>query len=121
MLWEQTSGTDTALSWIVEHTFVPKHFCFSLFHYAEDSNRVACVVSAHDLDYSLLPMHLKLKIIAGDGNDYLNLALKDGGVSLTISIGNGRLDTGIKSSRAKFNDDEWHHVVVSRIAKEVSE
>ena len=54
---------------------------------------------------------------SGDSNDFLSLALKDGGVTLTVNLGSGRLDTEIKPKR--FNDDQWHHVVVSRIAREV--
>ena len=49
----------------------------------------------------------------------MNLALKEGKVSLIINLGGGLLDTGIKTKDGKFNDDEWHHVVVTRIARKV--
>jgi hypothetical protein len=55
----------------------------------------------------------------GDGDDYLNLALKDGGLALSVNLGNGRLDTGIQPPSVRFDDDNWHHVVVRRVAQEV--
>jgi neurexin len=55
----------------------------------------------------------------GDGDDYLNLALKDGGISLSINLGNGRLDTGINPTSVRFDDDNWHHVIITRVAQEV--
>ena len=62
----------------------------------------------------------------GDGEDYLNLALKDGGISLSINLGSGTLDTGIgqissdKKKSVRFDDDQWHHVYIKRVAQEVS-
>ena len=62
----------------------------------------------------------------GDGEDYLNLALKDGGISLSINLGSGTLDTGIgqiskdKRKTLRFDDDQWHHVYIKRVAQEVS-
>ncbi|TRY78868.1 hypothetical protein TCAL_10650 [Tigriopus californicus] len=56
----------------------------------------------------------------GNGKDYLNLSLQDGKVALTINLGSGRLDTGIKPRDIKFNDDKWHHVLIVRAAKEVN-
>lgn len=57
--------------------------------------------------------------VAGNGKNYLNLSLQDGKVALTINLGSGRLDTGIKPRDIKFNDDKWHHVLIVRAAKEV--
>ena len=48
------------------------------------------------------------------------MAIKDGGVSLSINIGNGRLDTGIRNRVIRFDDDVWHHVVITRIAEKVT-
>jgi neurexin len=59
-------------------------------------------------------------IFLGDGDDYLSLAIKDGGVSLSINLGNGRLDTGIRKEKVRFDDDVWHHVVISRVAQQVN-
>jgi hypothetical protein len=55
----------------------------------------------------------------------LNLALKDGGISLSINLGSGTLDTGIgqiskdKKKTVRFDDDQWHHVSIKRVAQEV--
>ena len=56
----------------------------------------------------------------------MNLALKDGGISLSINLGSGTLDTGIgqissdKKKSVRFDDDQWHHVYIKRVAQEVS-
>ena len=63
---------------------------------------------------------IHLVYFIGDETDYLSLAIKDGGVSLSINIGNGRLDTGIRNRVIRFDDDVWHHVVITRIAEKVT-
>ena len=55
----------------------------------------------------------------GNGHDYMNLALKDGGVSLTVQLGTGKLDTAIKPGTVRFDDNAWHHVLVVRKSSEV--
>ena len=47
----------------------------------------------------------------------MGISIKDGSVGLSINLGNGRLDTGIKTKR--FDDDVWHHVVIFRVAQQV--
>jgi hypothetical protein len=59
--------------------------------------------------------------LTGDGLDYLNLALKDGGVTLTMNLGNGRLEMQIKPNRVRFDDNQWHKVTVHRKVQEVRE
>ena len=49
----------------------------------------------------------------------MNLALKDGGVSLTVQLGTGKLDTAIKPNSVRFDDNAWHHVLVVRKSSEV--
>ena len=56
---------------------------------------------------------------SGDSNDYMGVSIKDGGVALSINLGNGRLDTGIKNKNVRFDDDVWHHVVIFRVAQQV--
>lgn len=60
-----------------------------------------------------------LVYLTGDENDYLSLAIKDGAVSLSINIGNGRLDTGIRNRVIRFDDDVWHNVIITRVAEQV--
>ena len=50
----------------------------------------------------------------------MNLALQDGGVALTVKLGIGKLDTQIKTESVRFDDNEWHHVLVSRESSKVS-
>nr|CAD7588017.1 unnamed protein product [Timema genevievae] len=54
----------------------------------------------------------------GDDMDYLNLALKDGGVTLTMNLGNGKLEMSIKPNKVRFDDNQWHKVTVHRKVQE---
>ena len=56
----------------------------------------------------------------GSGDDYLSLAVKDGGVALAIGLGSEKLTTRIRKKDLHFHDDVWHHVVVKRVAEQVS-
>lgn len=56
----------------------------------------------------------------GDGDDFLNLFLKDGGVTLSMNLGNGKLDVQIKPNRVRFDDNQWHKLTVHRRVQEVS-
>ena len=62
---------------------------------------------------------LSIIFFSGNGHDYMNLALKDGGVSLTVQLGTGKLDTAIKPGTVRFDDNAWHHVLVVRKSSEV--
>ena len=57
---------------------------------------------------------------SGHGTDYLNLALRDGGVSLTMGLANGKQEMHIKPSRVRFDDHQWHKVTVHRRIQEIS-
>ncbi|XP_077179487.1 neurexin 3 isoform X17 [Paroedura picta] len=52
----------------------------------------------------------------GKSADYVNLALKDGAVSLIINLGSGAFEAIVEpvSDRGKFNDNIWHEVKVTR-------
>lgn len=68
------------------------------------------------------PHHPLINIILylGHGTDYLNLALRDGGVSLTMGLSNGKQEMHIKPSRVRFDDHQWHKVTVHRRIQEIS-
>lgn len=55
----------------------------------------------------------------GHNTDYLNLALRDGGVSLTMGLANGKQEMHIKPARVRFDDHQWHKVTVHRRIQEV--
>lgn len=58
--------------------------------------------------------------LSGHGTDYLNLALRDGGVSLTMGLANGKQEMHIKPSKVRFDDHQWHKVTVHRRIQEIS-
>ncbi|XP_055385088.1 neurexin-1 isoform X9 [Condylostylus longicornis] len=61
-----------------------------------------------------------LLFYTGHGSDYLNLALRDGGVSLTMGLANGKQEMHIKPSKVRFDDHQWHKVTVHRRIQEIS-
>lgn len=56
----------------------------------------------------------------GNEEDYLNVAIKDGGISVLMKVTTGKLDMYIKPNRVRFDDYRWHKVSVHRRIKEVS-
>ncbi|BES99010.1 Laminin G domain [Nesidiocoris tenuis] len=56
----------------------------------------------------------------GDNGDYLNLGLRDGGIVLSMNLGNGKLDLQIKPKRVRFDDNQWHKLTVHRRVQEIS-
>ena len=50
----------------------------------------------------------------------MTLTMKHGGVALTVALGTGKLDTKIKPDNVRFDDNQWHHVIVQRKSAEVS-
>lgn len=58
-------------------------------------------------------------LFEGHDTDYLNLALKDGGVSLSMGLSNGKQEMHIKPARVRFDDHQWHKVTVHRRIQEV--
>lgn len=59
-------------------------------------------------------------LLIGHGTDYLNLALRDGGVSLTMGLSNGKQEMHIKPARIRFDDHQWHKVTIHRRIQEIS-
>ena len=56
----------------------------------------------------------------GEGGDYLTVSLKDGGAAVGMTLANGRLDLHIKPARVRFDDNQWHKIIVHRKVQEVS-
>ncbi|XP_053094959.1 neurexin 1a isoform X10 [Pangasianodon hypophthalmus] len=50
----------------------------------------------------------------GKSADYVNLALKNGAVSLVINLGSGAFEALVEPVNGKFNDNAWHDVKVTR-------
>ncbi|KAG1696117.1 Neurexin-3 [Nymphon striatum] len=61
-----------------------------------------------------------LLFYTGDGEDFLNLAVKDGGVIVTMSLGPGTQEKTVKPSRVRFDDNQWHKITVHRKIQELS-
>ncbi|KAM6973527.1 neurexin-3a-like isoform 11-T11 [Aplochiton taeniatus] len=61
-----------------------------------------------------------LLLHTGKSADYVNLALKDGAVSLVINLGSGAFEAIVEPVNGKFNDNAWHDVKVTRNLRQQS-
>ncbi|XP_018315863.1 neurexin-3 [Mycetomoellerius zeteki] len=61
-----------------------------------------------------------LLFYSGEGDDYLTISLKDGGAAVSMSLAKGRLDLHIKPVKLRFDDRQWHKIVVHRKVQEIS-
>ncbi|XP_076637715.1 neurexin 1 isoform X2 [Colletes latitarsis] len=57
---------------------------------------------------------------SGSRDDYLTVSLRDGGAAVGMTLANGRLDLHIKPGRVRFDDNQWHKIVVHRKVQEIS-
>ncbi|CAG4930590.1 unnamed protein product [Parnassius apollo] len=61
-----------------------------------------------------------LLFYTGHEADYLNLAVRDGGLSLTMGLGNGKQEMHIKPAKTRFDDHQWHKLTVRRKIQEIT-
>ena len=66
-------------------------------------------------------MHVGIGYTAGDGEDKMSVSLVDGNLQVRIRLGFGSFDTELRPPRnnVRYDDGQWHRVVVSREAREV--
>ncbi|KAJ8308949.1 hypothetical protein KUTeg_013823 [Tegillarca granosa] len=61
-----------------------------------------------------------LLFFTGEGNsDYMNVALKNGGIIVTVNLGSGGYQGEIRPDRLSFDDNQWHHLRVTRETREI--
>ncbi|KAL8601328.1 hypothetical protein ACOMHN_054622 [Nucella lapillus] len=62
-----------------------------------------------------------LLFYTGNRKDYLNLAIKNGVLVLTINLGSGSYEKVVPKNRTpRLDDNRWHHVVVKRESRELT-
>ncbi|TGZ57018.1 Neurexin-3-alpha [Temnothorax longispinosus] len=61
-----------------------------------------------------------LLFYSGEGDDYLTISLRDGGAAVSMTLAKGRLDLHIKPTKLRFDDHQWHKIVVHRKVQEIS-
>ena len=49
----------------------------------------------------------------------MSLALRDGGIVLTVKLGSATLEKMVKPTKVRFDDNQWHKVLVHRKVSEV--
>ncbi|XP_038643261.1 neurexin-2-like [Scyliorhinus canicula] len=83
-------------------------FCYDLSHNPIQSSSDEITLSFKTLQRNGLILH------TGKSADYVNLALKNGAVSLVINLGSGAFEALVEPVNGKFNDNGWHDVRVTR-------
>jgi len=100
-------------------------FCVNRCH-VDPVARVICAPT--ESDKGLFARHLSSPprttslvsfLIIGEGDDYLTVSLRDGGAAVGMSLAKGRLDLHIKPARVRFDDNQWHKIIVHRKVQEV--
>ncbi|XP_038138474.1 neurexin 1a isoform X24 [Cyprinodon tularosa] len=85
-----------------------EYFCYDLSPNPIQSSSDEITLSFKTLQRNGLMLH------TGKSADYVNLALKNGAVSLVINLGSGAFEALVEPVNGKFNDNAWHDVKVTR-------
>lgn len=91
-----------------------EYFCYDLSQNPIQSSSDEITLSFKTWQRNGLILH------TGKSADYVNLALKDGAVSLVINLGSGAFEAIVEPVNGKFNDNSWHDVKVTRNLRQVS-
>nr|XP_046164218.1 neurexin 3a isoform X15 [Oncorhynchus gorbuscha] len=91
-----------------------EYFCYDLSQNPIQSSSDEITLSFKTWQRNGLILH------TGKSADYVNLALKDGAVSLVINLGSGAFEAIVEPVNGKFNDNTWHDVKVTRNLRQQS-
>ncbi|XP_043552950.1 neurexin 3a isoform X26 [Chiloscyllium plagiosum] len=91
-----------------------EYFCYDLSQNPIQSSSDEITLSFKTWQRNGLILH------TGKSADYVNLALKDGAVSLVINLGSGAFEALVEPVNGKFNDNAWHDVKVTRNLRQVT-
>ncbi|XP_019909786.3 neurexin 3a isoform X8 [Esox lucius] len=91
-----------------------EYFCYDLSQNPIQSSSDEITLSFKTWQRNGLLLH------TGKSADYVNLALKDGAVSLVINLGSGAFEAIVEPVNGKFNDNTWHDVKVTRNLRQVT-
>ncbi|XP_041420249.1 neurexin-1 isoform X26 [Xenopus laevis] len=91
-----------------------EYYCYDLSQNPIQSSSDEITLSFKTLQRNGLMLH------TGKSADYVNLALKNGAVSLVINLGSGAFEALVEPVNGKFNDNNWHDVKVTRNLRQVT-
>ncbi|XP_028996543.1 neurexin 3b isoform X17 [Betta splendens] len=91
-----------------------EYFCYDLSQNPIQSSSDEITLSFKTWQRNGLLLH------TGKSADYVNLALKDGAVSLVINLGSGAFEAIVEPVNGKFNDNTWHDIKVTRNLRQVT-
>ncbi|GBM88525.1 hypothetical protein AVEN_113587-1 [Araneus ventricosus] len=52
--------------------------------------------------------------------DFLHVSLKGGGIAVHTKLGSGHVEKVVRPSKVRFDDNQWHKIVIHRKVREVS-
>ncbi|XP_047738095.1 neurexin-1 [Hyalella azteca] len=61
-----------------------------------------------------------LLFFTGDGKDYVNVALREGAVHVTLDMGGDPIEVIIGPDKTRFDDNRWHVLRLERRVKEIN-
>ncbi|XP_047430462.1 neurexin 3b isoform X11 [Mugil cephalus] len=91
-----------------------EYFCYDLSQNPIQSSSDEITLSFKTWQRNGLLLH------TGKSADYVNLALKNGAVSLVINLGSGAFEAIVEPVNGKFNDNAWHDIKVTRNLRQQS-
>ncbi|KAG8193397.1 hypothetical protein JTE90_012197 [Oedothorax gibbosus] len=57
---------------------------------------------------------------SGSEPDFLHVSLKGGGVAVHVKIGSGHVEKIVRPSKVRFDDNQWHKIVIHRKVREIT-
>lgn len=58
--------------------------------------------------------------ISGEKSDYISIALKSGTILAIVNLGGGETKVDVGPSGYRFDDNQWHHLLLTRSSRKVT-
>ncbi|KAK0073236.1 hypothetical protein PV325_010047, partial [Microctonus aethiopoides] len=114
-----TAGADENQEW--DYNKVPSEASFKGTEYLKiDLSKGGPILSMEEsisLQFKTR-QHNGLLFYSGEEGDYLTVSLRDGGAAVGMLLAKGRLDLHIKPTKIRFDDNQWHKIIVQRRVQE---
>lgn len=58
--------------------------------------------------------------ISGEKSDYISIALRSGTIMAIVNLGGGETKVDVNPSDYRFDDNQWHHLLLTRSSRKVT-
>lgn len=58
--------------------------------------------------------------ISGEKSDYISIALRSGTIMAIVNLGGGETKVDVSPSDYRFDDNQWHHLLLTRSSRKVT-